>query len=79
MLPSCVGPAGPVTGLEPVDATVDAVDALGAVEVVGVLDWVGGGDAVACVTVEDDAAAECLVTARWCAFATRGPRARGRA
>jgi hypothetical protein len=76
MLPSCVGPAGPVTGLEPVEATVDAVDAVGVVAVVGVRDSVGGGDVVACVTVERDAAAARLVTARWCAVTACRARAR---
>ena len=62
--PSCVGPAGVRAGLEPAEATVDAVEVAGVVEVVGGLAcsvvWGAGVADASWVTVEADDGAE------WC-------------
>jgi hypothetical protein len=64
MEPMPLGPAEPVAGLEPPELRVDAVEALGVVEVnEGALEWLGGGVAAASVTVGgDDPAERCAGT-----------------
>jgi hypothetical protein len=50
-----LGPGGPVAGLEPPELLVDAVEALGVVEVkTGALEWLVGGGAAASVTAGGD-------------------------
>ena len=51
--PKPVGPAGPAAGLEPGEATVDAVEAVGVVVTEDTLECVAGDEADASVTVGD--------------------------
>ena len=58
IFPSCVGPGGPSAGLEPADATVDAVEVVGVVvaeEVLETLEWTGVREASVTVGEADPA------------------------